>query len=179
MIKKVIRMAVVIVCLFVLTHPFTVLADELYFIDAHSQVDHTVVPLQTVISVMKQGGVSHTILSARGELQGKTLFELASKYPESITPAVRTKGNPYDKGSPEYYKMLNDHPEHPFILTHMGQLGSVECRRLIEIHKNLHFHTGWNNPAAVKNSDQPWVNLFEGQRLTAEWRDLFTQYPDL
>ncbi|MCU7966736.1 MAG: hypothetical protein KZQ74_05995 [gamma proteobacterium symbiont of Bathyaustriella thionipta] len=55
---------------------------------------------------MKKGGVRHTILSARGQLKGKDLTKFASKYPNKITPAVRTKGKPYDRGSPKYYKML-------------------------------------------------------------------------
>jgi len=230
--------------------------DELYFIDAHSQVDHKVVSLQTIIFLMNQGGVRHTILSARGELKGKPLQALASQYPEQITLAVRSKGKPFATGSPKYYnmlmaqvesgkyraiaevllyhekkgskapeyivypedkrivtalkyaidnnwpfvihiefaslqlhrkknhfmesleRMLEQHPKHPFVLTHMGQLKSDACKRLIESHKNIYFHTGWTNPPAVKSSNQPWVNLFEGQRLASEWRELFVQYPE-
>lgn len=228
--------------------------DELYFIDTHSQVDHKVVPLEKIISIMKQGGVSHTILSARGKLKGKDLQALALQYPERITLAVRTKGKFYDSGSAKYYKklkaqvasrrfsamaevllyhakkgnkapeyvvypedervraalkyaidnhwpfvihiefaalygeqkkqfmesleaMLYQNPEHPFVLTHMGQLKPDECRQLIEKHKNINFHTGWTNPAAVSSSNQPWVNVFEGKRLVPEWHELFTQYP--
>lgn len=230
-------------------------AAELYFVDAHSQVDHTVVPLEKVISLMEQGGVTHTIMSARGELQGKAFLQFAAQHPERITPAVRTKGEPYESDSPAYYKalkaqvasgkygaiaeillyhaqkgskapevvvypndkrvlaalnyatekrwpfvihiefaslqgeerkrfmesmehMLDTNSEQPFVLTHMGQLGPVECRRLIERHGNIHFHTGWSNPAAVRNSNQPWVNLFEDNRLAPEWKDLFIKYPD-
>jgi hypothetical protein len=80
--------------------------DELYFIDAHSQVDHKVVPLNKVISLMKQGGVSQTLLSARGKLKGNALRAFASQYPEYITPAVRTKGRPYETGSAKYYELL-------------------------------------------------------------------------
>jgi hypothetical protein len=204
---------------------------------------------------MEQGGVTHTILSARGKLQGKALLELAAQHPDRITPGIRTKGHAYDTGSPEYYKslkaqassgqysaiaevllyhaqkeskapeyvvypddkrvlaaldlavknrwpfvihiefasldeekkkhfmnsmekMLDEHPEQPFVLTHMGQLGPSECRRLIERHKNIHFHTGWSNPAAVRSSNQPWVNLFEDHRLAPEWKDIFIHYPD-
>ena len=238
-----------------LIYTVSVQANELYFIDAHSQVDHTVIPLNTVISLMEQNGVTHTILSARGKLQGKALLEFAGRHPDRIIPAVRTKGDPYESGSPEYYKalkaqvtsgkysaiaeillyhaqkgskapevvvypddkrvlaalsyaiekrwpfvihiefaslqgekkkrfmesmesMLDTHPGQPFVLTHMGQLGPDECRRLIELHKNIHFHTGWSNPAAVLNSNQPWVNLFEDNRLAPEWKDLFIKYPD-
>ena len=227
----------------------------LYFIDAHSQVDQQVVPLEKIISLMEQAGVSRTILSARGKLKGKDLLMFSSRYHDQITPAVRTKGKPYDTGSPKYYKilraqvasgkysaiaeillyhaqkgdkapeyvvypedkrvltvlkyainnhwpfvvhiefgslygekkkrftqslesMLDDYSEQPFVLTHMGQLKPSECRRLIESHKNIYFHTGWTNPIAIRSSKQPWVNLFKGRHLAPEWRDLFIQYPE-
>ena len=229
-------------------------ADDLYFIDAHSQVDHRVSPLEKIIPIMRQGGVSHTILSARGQLKGHALLDFASQHPEYITPAVRTKGKHYAGGSTKYYKslkgqtasgkyaamaeillyhaqkgskapeyavhpedkrvrsalsyaiendwpfvihiefgaldgrqkkqlmqsmeaMLDGHSRHPFVLTHMGQLMPDECRRLIEHHKNIHFHTGWTNPAAVSRSNQPWSKLFKGQQIAPAWRELFIQYP--
>ena len=253
--KGVSRSGIIITFLVALIQGTSAQGDELYFIDAHSQVDHKVVPLNNVIVIMKQGGVSHTILSARGKLKGNALRALASQYPEHITPAVRTKGRPYETGSAKYYKkleaqvasggfsamtevllyhaqkgdkapeyvvypedervraalryamdnhwpfvvhiefaslygkkkkrfmeslerMLDQYPEHPFVLTHMGQLNPSECRRLIENHKNLYFHTAWTNPTAVRSSMQPWVNVFKGKRLAPEWRDLFTQYSE-
>jgi hypothetical protein len=242
---------------FIFTHIgwFKANADELYFIDAHSQVDHSVVPLNMIIPITDRAGVRHTILSARGNLKGKTLLKLSNEYPGQFMPAIRTKGKPYDKGSRKYYEilkkqiatkqyhaiaeillyhakkgnkapevivypddkrvqvalkyaienswpfvvhiefaslhgemrkkfmrkfkqMLNQNQEHPFILTHMGQLSRNRCLRLIKNHKNVYFHTGWTNPAAVKSSNQPWTNVFEGNRLAPEWKDLFIQYPN-
>lgn len=254
MVKVVIRSGIIVTVFIMLVYVINAHADELYFIDAHSQVDHKVVPLQKIISLMKQGGVSHTILSVRGKLRGKDLIKFSSKYRDKITPAVRTKGKPYDSGSSKYYKMLNaqiasgkysaiaeillyhakkgdkapeyvvypedkrvvtaleyaidnrwpfvvhiefgalhgkkkkrfmkslkrmldDHSEQPFVLTHMGQLKPDQCRRLIDSHENIYFHTGWSNPAAVNSSNQPWINLFKGKHLTTEWRELFIQYP--
>lgn len=254
MMKEVIRSGIIATIFVALLHVTCAEGEELYFVDAHSQVDHKVVPLQKVISLMKQGGVNHTILSARGKLTGKVIQAFASQFPEHVSPAVRTKGKPYDTGSPKYYKtmkaqvesgrysaiaevllyhakkgskapeyivypedkrvlaalnyaidnrwpfvvhiefaslsgkrkrfmeslegMLDQYPEHPFVLTHMGQLKARACQRLIENHKNIYFHTGWTNPAAVKSSNQPWVNVFKGQHLAPEWRDLFIQYPE-
>ncbi len=230
-------------------------ANELYFIDAHSQVDHNVVPINKVISLMDSAGVRHTILSARGNIKGKILLRLSKENPGRITPAVRTKGKPYNTGSRKYYEiltkqistkqyyaiaevliyhakkgnkasevmifpndnrvqgalnyaiengwpfivhiefaslygemrknfmrafkqMLDQHPEQPFVLTHMGQLSKNRCLRLIKNHNNLYFHTGWTNPAAVESSNQPWTNIFEGNSLAPKWKDLFIQYPD-
>ena len=253
--KCIIRSGIIITLFVALIQVTHAEGDELYFVDAHSQVDHKVVPLKKVKSIMEQGGVSHTILSARGKLTGKNLLAFASQYPEHITPAVRTKGGPYEAGSAKYYKalkaqvasrkysamaevllyhakkgnkapevivypddkrvqvalnyaikngwpfvvhiefaslqgekrkkfmrafkqMLDQHPEQAFILTHMGQLSRDRCLRLIKNHKNVHFHTGWTNPVAVESSNQPWTNVFEGDRLAPEWKDLFVQYPN-
>jgi predicted TIM-barrel fold metal-dependent hydrolase len=247
--------SVILVLLFVaLIQPTNAGADELYFIDAHSQVDHKLVPLDKVIFLMNQGGVRHTILSARGKLKAKDLLVFSSNNRKKITPAVRTKGKPYEAASPRYFKqlkaqlasgkyaaiaevlmyhaqkgdkapevvvypedmriltaleyaidnrwpfvvhiefgalhgeqkkrfmhsletMLDNYSEQPFVLTHMGQLLADECRRLIANHENIYFHTGWTNPAAVSSSNQPWVNVFEGEYIAPEWRDLFLQYP--
>lgn len=255
MVRGVIRFVVFVSIFVVMNSPIGAHGDELYFIDAHSQIDHTMVPLQTVLSIMKQGSVTHTILSARGKLKGKDLLNFASQNPWYITPAIRTKGEPYKKGSSKFYKtlktqvaskkysaiaevllyhaqkgnkapeyvvfpedkrvltalkyaidynwpfiihiefsslhgekkkrymesmekMLDDHLGLPFVLTHMGQLKPSECERLIENHENIHFHTGWTNPVAVKSSNQPWINLFKGQGFAPKWHNLFIQYPD-
>jgi len=244
-----------IVTIFVaLLHVTSAKGDDLYFIDAHSQVDHNVFPLNKVISLMEDAGVRQTILSTRGDLKGKPLLMLSKENPGRVTPALRTKGKPYDIGSKKYYEllvkqiatkqyhaiaevllyhakkgnkapevivypddkrvqvalnyaiengwpfvvhiefasldggkrkkfmrafkqMLHQHPEHPFVLTHMGQLPSKRCLRLIENHENVYFHTGWSNPVAVESSNQPWTNVFDGDRFAPEWKDLFVQYP--
>jgi len=80
-------------------------ANELYFIDAHSQVD-TAVPINKVISLMNSVGVRQTILSARGNLKGKDLLKFSNENHGRITPAVRTKGKPYNTDSKKYYEML-------------------------------------------------------------------------
>ncbi|MEA3405772.1 MAG: amidohydrolase family protein [Pseudomonadota bacterium] len=230
-------------------------AKELYFIDAHSQVDHKVVPISKVKILMQKAGVRHTFLSARGKLKAKTLLNFAEDNPGLIIPAVRSKGDPYHTSSLKYYEilkkqvaspqynamaevllyhaqkgkkapevsvypddkrvqtalnyaikkgwpfvvhiefaslkgkkrkkfmrafkqLLDQHPNHPFVLTHMGQLTKDRALRLINNHKNVYFHTGWSNPAAVESSNQPWTNVFQGDQLAPEWKTLFIQYPD-
>ena len=75
-------------------------------------------------------------------------------------------------------RLLNQHPGQPFILCQLGQPASNRLPRLIERYNNIYFHTGWTNPVALKNSNQPWVNVFYGQRLAPEWRELFTLSPE-
>jgi len=74
--------------------------------------------------------------------------------------------------------LLAAHPAHPFVLIHMAQLGPDEAARLLDAHPNLHFMTSHSNPVAVAESGQPWVNLFEGERLAPKWRALFEARPD-
>ena len=107
MVKSIIRPGIIVTLFVALIQVTSAEGDELYFIDAHSQVDNKVVPLQKVISIMKQGGVSHTILSTRGKLKGKALLSFASQYPEHITPALRTKGRPYETGQPNITRSLS------------------------------------------------------------------------
>ena len=37
---------------------------------------------------------------------------------------------------------------------------------------------GCTNPARIKTSKQPWVNLFNGSELAPEWHEIFIQYPE-
>ena len=254
MFRRSVKKCLLIVLVFMLAGLLTANANELYFIDAHSQVDQNLLPINKIISLMDDAGVRQTILSTRGNLKGKTLLKLSKENSGKIIPAVRTKGMPYATGSKKYYELLkkqtetkqyraiaelllyhakkgnkasevivypNDqrvqvalnyaienswpfvahiefaslhveaqkkfmrefrqmliqHPKQPFILTHLGQLSSNRCLRLIKNHKNLYFHTGWANPAAVESSTQPWTNVFQGDRLAPEWKELFIQYP--
>ena len=84
---KVISRFAPVVALLVMLMPAAGAQDNaLYFIDAHSQVDHQVVPLEKVIAIMKQGGVSRTILSSRGKLKDESLLALA---PDGLDPALK------------------------------------------------------------------------------------------
>jgi hypothetical protein len=60
----------------------------------------------------------------------------------------------------------------------MGQLKPDETMRLINRHKNLYFHMGWTNPEAIKNSNQPWVNVFKGEQFAPVWRNLLIKHPE-
>ena len=227
-------------------------AAELPIIDAHSQVDHKV-KLGKIIELMDQAGVSRTILSTRGRIKPGRLVEFARKFPNRITPSVRTKGRPYVKNRPKYYKLLKaqlgmpefgamaevilwhakkgnkapqwvvpikseqvqaalsaalerkwpfiphfefaaagsekarlmaslerllaKHPSHPFLLIHMGQLSAEEAARLIGRHPNLHFITSHSNPVSIANSNQPWVNLFQGTSIHPQWKTLLVRHP--
>ena len=76
MMDIVFRFQIITTLLVGLIHVTNVSGNELYFIDAHSQVDHNVVPLNKVISLMENAGVRQTILSARGNLKGAHLVKV-------------------------------------------------------------------------------------------------------
>lgn len=76
--------------------------------------------------------------------------------------------------------LLALHPDHPVALTHMGQLGADEVRRLIEAYPNIYFLTSHANPIFSDRSraNLPWTNLFDGDALAPQWRDLVLRHPD-
>ena len=74
--------------------------------------------------------------------------------------------------------LLLRYPEHPFVLVHMGQLDYVDVRQLIEAHPNIHFTTSHSHPFIVRDAIQPWTNMFDGNRLSADWKQLMIDHPD-
>ena len=80
--------------------------EEIYFVDAHSQVDHNI-ELEDVVQLMKEAGVKKTILAARGQRKSKEIADLAETYPEQIIASVRTKSIHYKRNTNKYYKKLS------------------------------------------------------------------------
>ncbi|MBA7708089.1 hypothetical protein ES703_116976 [subsurface metagenome] len=78
----------------------------------------------------------------------------------------------------ELEALLIRYPEHPFVLIHMGQLNHIAVRQLIEAHENIYFITSHSNPIAASESGQPWTNMFDGDYLSADWKQLIVKYPD-
>lgn len=80
---------------------------ELYFIDAHSQVDSREV-LNKIPGLMDQAGVKKTILCARRQLQSTDIADFAASNSDKIIPAIRTKGGAYSENRNGFYKKLDD-----------------------------------------------------------------------
>ena len=87
-------------------------------------------------------------------------------------------GKNYAKYMNALESFLREHPGHPMALIHMGQLKSGEVARLIGAHQNVYFLASHSNPIVVKKSNQPWVNLFSGQKFKPDWMNLIKQHPD-
>lgn len=79
----------------------------------------------------------------------------------------------------EMEAMLEKNSDHPFALIHMGQLEAKEAGRLLARHSNINFLVSHSNPITKADSNQPWVDLFDGgQSLAPRWKALFVKYPD-
>jgi predicted TIM-barrel fold metal-dependent hydrolase len=231
-----------------------VAASDLYFVDAHSQVDHKLKNLGLIIRRMDQAGVYCSILAARSERKSQGIASFSREYADRIIPSVRTKSSAYNNNTTKYFKkmrrqidsgqfkamaevllyharkgnkapevivypndkrvlfalkeavkhrwpfvihiefqalavnkrkgfmaameeMLEAHPKHPFALNHLGQLDTMEVRRLIEGYDNIYFLTAHTNPFIIRHSNQPWINMFQGERLAPHWMELLLEYP--
>ncbi|MBW2644706.1 MAG: amidohydrolase family protein [Deltaproteobacteria bacterium] len=238
-----------------------VAADELVFIDAHSQIDQYI-EFNEIIKLMDKAGVTRTILALRGKNKPEELIEFANRYPDRITPAIRSKGTKYYKNKLKKYRrfldrqlnmpefgamaeviiwhaekwkaptgkikpakvvirpddirvqdalaicleknwpftlhiefaaagderhefmaafedLLRQHPSHPFVLIHMGQLQAPEVKRLISTHKNIYFIASKSNPIhGSMATGKAIVNLFDGSSFAPEWKTLIVENPD-
>jgi predicted TIM-barrel fold metal-dependent hydrolase len=93
---------------------------------------------------------------------------------EFSSPSIQDRG----RFMRELERMLDAHPEEPFVLTHMGQLRSADVQRLIEAHPNIYFLTSRSDPLIIGHGQQPWVNMFRGNGLADEWKRLMVRYPE-
>jgi len=232
---------------------FSVYADKLYFVDAHSQFERDLEG-DEIIQKMNEAGVRQSIISTRRGRKAWDAVELASQYPERIIPSVRIKSKHYKKDSNKFYKklrkqaesdefmamsevhmfhaqkgdkadevkvhgdddriqeslsaaidngwpfvvhiefaslssddaiifmnelekLLTDNPEHPFALIHMGQLEPARVEPLLKKYKNLYFITSHADTVTANNSNQPWINMFDGEKIKPQWTVLMLEYP--
>jgi predicted TIM-barrel fold metal-dependent hydrolase len=109
-----------------------VAAQELYFVDAHSQVDEDVSDLELIIRRMDAAGVYRTILAARSGRKPGEVADFAKRHPQRIVPSVRTKSNAFDKNPGNWRKSVQ------------AQLNSERFRAMAEI---LLYHAKKGNKA--------------------------------
>lgn len=107
-------------------------AAELYFIDAHSQVDEDVSDLDLIIRRMDAAGVYRTILAARSGRKPGEVADFGTRHPQRIVPSVRTKSDAFDKNPAKWRKSVQ------------AQLNSGRFRGMAEI---LLFHAKKGNKA--------------------------------
>lgn len=81
-------------------------AAELYFVDAHSQVDEDVRDLDLIIRRMDAAGVKLTILSARSNRKPGEVVEFSNLHPGRVVPSVRIKSGSFDKNPAKWRKFV-------------------------------------------------------------------------
>jgi len=90
--------------------PQLTLADnqsDLYFIDAHSQIDHkTRGGLDIVLERMYDHNVKTTLLASRQKRSQIDVLNWHAEYPTSIIPLIRSKSGKYKKNKPNYYPYI-------------------------------------------------------------------------
>ncbi|UCH54138.1 MAG: amidohydrolase family protein [Pseudomonadota bacterium] len=79
---------------------------QLYFVDAHSQVDEEVSDLGLIVRRMDAAGVYRTILAARSGRKPGEVADFAAQHPQRIVPAVRTKSGAFDKNPANWRKFV-------------------------------------------------------------------------
>ena len=149
--------------------------EELYFVDAHSQVGNDI-GLEEIISLMQESGIRKTILSARKKRKPSEIADLAESHPDWVVAAIRTKGKHYKKNTPQYYKNLSNQSE-------SGRFGAIA-----EVHiyhskpwKGTHFELSINDSQVkaafevAKKNSWPFVIHIEFSGITGSKRERYTQ----
>lgn len=132
------------------------MAAELYFIDAHSQVDHNIENLDLIIQRMDAGGVYRTILAARSGRKSAEIAAFAQKHSERIVPAIRTKSEAYNKNLSKYYKKMRK------------QVDSGRFRAMAEI-LLYHAQKGDKAPEVVVYPDDKRVLFALSESIAKGW----------
>jgi predicted TIM-barrel fold metal-dependent hydrolase len=132
------------------------LAAELYFIDAHSQLDHMIDDPGLVIQRMDEHDVYRTILSARSGREPDEIADLAERYPQRIVPAVRTKSGAYISDNPKYYRKMEK------------QLRDGRFKAIAEI-LLYHAQKGDKAPEVMVYPDDPRVEFAQKAALEKSW----------
>lgn len=77
--------------------------NQLYFIDAHSQLDHKSGGIKVVIERMSENNVKKTLLAGRSKMSWSDILGFSDEYPNKIIPLLRTKYGRLMKRNPKKY----------------------------------------------------------------------------
>ena len=77
--------------------------NQLYFIDAHSQLDHKSGGIKVVIERMSENNVKKTLLAGRSKMSWSDILGFSDEYPKKIIPLLTAKAGPKLMKRPEKY----------------------------------------------------------------------------
>jgi predicted TIM-barrel fold metal-dependent hydrolase len=143
--------------------PFAAFGGETVpIIDAHSQYDEEI-SADEIIDLMDQAGVSRTILSQRGNVKLDHILAIVSRYPDRITPAVRTKSKIYKKGNLREFGSYLDNQ--------IGKQGFGAMAEVLIYHAEKFHHkiSGPIAPEVVLPPDHPRVKLALKRAIKKGW----------
>ena len=83
----------------------------------------------------------------------------------------------FKKRMKELEYVLYHNKDISFPLMHMGQLSTDQVYRLIKENENIYFMLSRSHTIQIRTTNQPWINLFDGDKIKPEWRDLLIQFP--
>lgn len=118
----------------------------------------------------------------------------ARKWPVTLHVELNDNEESSRRTLDDLHRLLERHPDTPFLLIHMGQASPQEARALLERHRNIHFLTSHADDLAAFSikgkssegtSQSGWINLFEGNchlnecpsGWNREWLELVTRFP--
>ncbi len=136
---------------------------------------------EAILYHAKKGKKAPEIDVAANSPQAQFLLDLAIKRNWPFIAHYEFSAAGWNKSDyiKDFEAMASSHPEHPFVLIHMGQLDADEAKRLIDTHQNVYFIMSHSNPVTLaKNSGQPWANLYSGKSLAPEWLNIILASPD-
>jgi len=111
-------------------------------------------------------------------VQATLNYALDKEWPFILHIEFADAGSQGSEFMTELEALLIQYPKHPFVLIHMGQLNHVTARHLIEAHPNIYFITSHSNPIVVDKGTKLWTNMFDGDYLSTDWKELMIEYPD-
>ena len=77
--------------------------NQLYFIDAHSQLDHKSGGIKVVIERMSENNVKKTLLAGRSKMSWSDILGFSDEYPKKIIPLLTAKAPPKLMKRPKKY----------------------------------------------------------------------------
>ena len=77
--------------------------NQLYFIDAHSQLDHKSGGIEVVLKRMSENNVKKTLLAGRSKMSWSDILGFSDEYPKKIIPLLTTKASPKLMKRPKKY----------------------------------------------------------------------------
>ena len=137
---------------------------------------------QVMLYASQKGDFTHEVTVRPGAQQVQAALKASVRqgWPFIVHLEFEGMGGVNRKQYMEEFEMLvQSYPEHPFLLYSMGQLVHQDARNLLLKYKNVYFLTMHVNPIVnFSRVQSAWVNIFEGDVLKPEWKNLFLEFPE-